>query len=155
MRDNILAIYNHGGEFAFSSLSDFLGNRPFSLSVAIPTAISERGFRQTIVGAHLQDDWRWRPNVTVNLGVRYEMATILTEVQGKLTVLRHLTDAQPHTPPPTSSCLTKASKTSRGQRIVITAAGPVIVLKFLAARVTIGSRSFLLFGEGIHFRGGH
>ena len=95
-RDNILAISNRGGEFAFSSLSDFVSNRPFSLSVAIPSAISERGFRQTIVGAYLQDDWRWRPNVTVNLGVRYEMATVPTEVQGKLTVLRHLTDAQPH-----------------------------------------------------------
>jgi hypothetical protein len=96
MRDNILAISNRGGEFAFSSLSDFVSNRPFSLSVAIPSAISERGFRQIIVGAYLQDDWRWRPNVTVNLGVRYEMATVPTEVQGKLTVLRHLTDAQPH-----------------------------------------------------------
>src|SRR5882724_474711 len=67
-----------------------------SLSAAIPSAISERGFRQTIVGTYLQDDWRWRPNVTFNLGLRYEMATVPTEVQGKLTVLRHLTDAQPH-----------------------------------------------------------
>jgi hypothetical protein len=60
------------------------------------SAISERGFRQTIVGTYFQDDWRWRPNVTLNLGLRYEMATVPTEVQGKLTVLRHLTDAQPH-----------------------------------------------------------
>ena len=96
IRDNILAISNPGGEFSFSRLSDFLTNRPFSLSAAIPGAISERGFRQTIVGAYLQDDWRWRPNLTVNLGVRYEMATVPTEVQGKLTVLRQLTDAQPH-----------------------------------------------------------
>jgi hypothetical protein len=60
-----------------------------------------------------------------------------------------------HTPPPNPSCLTKAYKTSRGQRTVITAAGPVLVLKFLAARMTSGSRSLLLFGEGIHFRGSH
>ena len=96
IRDNILAISNPGGEFAFSLLSDFLSNRPFSLSAAIPGAISERGFRQTIVGAYVQDDWRWRPRLTVNMGVRYEMATVPTEVQGKLTVLRQLTDAQPH-----------------------------------------------------------
>jgi hypothetical protein len=96
LRDNIFAISNRGGEFSFSSLSDFLANQPFSLSVAIPSAISERGFRQTIVGTYLQDDWRWRPNVTFNLGLRYEMATVPIEVQGKLTVLRHLTDAQPH-----------------------------------------------------------
>lgn len=96
IRDNILAISNPGGEFAFSQLSNFLTNRPFSLSAAIPSAISERGLRQTIVGMYVQDDWRWRSNVTVNLGLRYEMATVPTEVQGKLTVLRHLTDAQPH-----------------------------------------------------------
>ena len=96
IRDNILAISNPGGEFAFSLLSDFLSNRPFSLSAAIPSAISERGLRQTIAGTYVQDDWRWRPSVTVNLGLRYEMATVPTEVQGKLTILRHLTDAQPH-----------------------------------------------------------
>jgi len=96
MRDNILAISNPGGEFAFSQFSDFLTNQPFSLSAAIPSAVSERGLRQTIVGTYIQDDWRLRPNLTVNLGLRYEMTTVPTEVQGKLTVLRHLTDAQPH-----------------------------------------------------------
>src|SRR6202163_4374482 len=96
MRDNILAISNRGGEFSFSSLSDFLTNHPFSLSAAIPSAISERGFRQTIVGTYLQDDWRWRPNVTLNLGVRYEMSTVFKEVQGKLANLYNLTDTQPH-----------------------------------------------------------
>jgi len=34
--------------------------------------------------------------VTVNLGLRYEMATVPTEVQGKLTTLRSITDATPH-----------------------------------------------------------
>jgi len=96
IRDNVLAVSDTGGEFSFSSLSNFLTNAPFSLSVAIPGAISGRGFRQTIFGAYLQDDWRWRPNLTINLGMRYEMAAVPTEVHAKLTVLRNLTDAQPH-----------------------------------------------------------
>jgi len=95
IRDNMLGVSDTGGLFSFNSLSDFLTNVPFFLSAAIPSAVTERGIRQTILGAYFQDDWRWRPNVTINLGVRYEMATVPTEVQGKLTVLRQLTDALP------------------------------------------------------------
>lgn len=96
IRDNELGVSTPGGEFLFNSLSDFLTNKPFSLAAAIPTAVSPRGIRQTIVGTYIQDDWRWRPNLMINLGMRYEMVTALTEVQGKLTVLRQLTDATPH-----------------------------------------------------------
>jgi len=96
IRDNILGISDPGGVFSFNSLTDFLSNSPFALSAAIPGAVSERGFRQTVIGAYLQDDWRWRPNLTFNLGLRYEMATVPTEVHDKLTVLRNITDATPH-----------------------------------------------------------
>jgi hypothetical protein len=96
IRDNILGISDPGGTFSFNSLSDLLTNVPFFLSAAIPSAVTERGFRQTILAAYIQDEWRWRPNVQVTLGLRYEMATVPTEVQGKLTVLRHITDAMPH-----------------------------------------------------------
>ena len=96
IRDNMLGVSDTGGVFSFNSLSDFLTNVPFFLSAAIPSAVTERGLRQTILGAYIQDDWRWRSNATVNLGLRYEMATVPTEVQGKLTTLRHITDATPH-----------------------------------------------------------
>ena len=96
IRDNMLGVSDAGGVFSFNSLSDFLTNVPFFLSAAIPSTVTERGIRQTILGAYVQDDWRWRTNVTINLGVRYEMATVPTEVQGKLTTLRNITDAKPH-----------------------------------------------------------
>lgn len=96
MRDNIVAVSDPGGVFSFNSLSDFLTNTPFFLSAPLPTSLSTRGLRDTIGGAYIQEDWRWRPNFTVNLGMRYEMSSVPTEAHGKLTVLRHLTDATPH-----------------------------------------------------------
>src|SRR5216683_2593983 len=96
IRDNMLAVSDAGGVFSFNLLSDFLTNVPFFLSAAIPSAVTGRGIRQTIFAAYIQDDWRWRPNLTVNVGLRYEMATVPTEVLGKLTTLRHITDANPH-----------------------------------------------------------
>jgi hypothetical protein len=96
VRDNELGVSNPNGEFLFNSLSGFLTNQPFSLSAALPSGVSPRGIRQAIVGTYAQDDWRWRPNFTINLGLRYEMSTVISEVQAKLTVLRNLTDATPH-----------------------------------------------------------
>jgi hypothetical protein len=96
IRDNMFGFSNPTGEFTFNSLSNFLTNTPFSLAASIPSAVSGRGIRQTILAGYLQDDWRWRSSLTVSAGLRYEMATVPTEVNGKLTVLRNLTDTSPH-----------------------------------------------------------
>lgn len=48
--------------------------------------------RQTAYGAYFQDDWRIKPNLTLNLGMRYEMATVLSEAHGDVQNLVHLTD---------------------------------------------------------------
>jgi hypothetical protein len=58
--------------------------------------LTERGMRNSITGGYFQDDWRLRPSLMLNLGLRYEMSTVPYEVQGKISNLYNLTDAQPH-----------------------------------------------------------
>ena len=80
------------GEYAFAGVSDFLQGIPGSFTVDIPGTDTVRGERMSMFGTYFQDDFRIRPNLTINLGVRYEMGTVVTEVNGKLANLRNLTD---------------------------------------------------------------
>jgi hypothetical protein len=44
-----------------------------------------RGWRNTEVGIFFNDDWKIRPNLTLNLGMRYDLYSRLTEVQDRAT----------------------------------------------------------------------
>src|SRR6267142_1208685 len=103
MQLNYHGVSTPTGQFSFGSLTNFLTNKPDNFSSALGTGYTPRGLRQTLFGAYLQDDWRLRPNLTLNLGLRYEMVTVPTEVQGKLVNLLNMTDPVHHcaiTPPP-------------------------------------------------------
>jgi len=91
--DNTFGEDQPGGLFAFNSLSDFLTNQTASFISDTPGTESPRGIRQNMAGAYIQDHWRARPNLTVDYGLRYQFASIITEVQGKLGNLRNLTSA--------------------------------------------------------------
>jgi hypothetical protein len=82
------------GDWAFGSLSDFLTNKPLSFIAGLGV-VPPRDVHQTIVGIYFQDNWKLRKNLTVDLGLRYEMATVPYEVNGRYVSLRNLTDAQP------------------------------------------------------------
>jgi hypothetical protein len=83
------------GTFTFSSFSDFLQNKPATLAALIPGSDTIRGIRQTVFAGYIQDDMRLRKNLTVNLGVRYEMVTDAKEDYGRLASLKNLTDPAP------------------------------------------------------------
>ena len=52
-----------------------------------------RDYKQWLFGFFAQDDVRVRPNLSLNLGLRYEFITTPTEVNGKLSNLRSVTDS--------------------------------------------------------------
>ncbi len=83
------------GKFIFGSLRNFLINQPASFDATIPGTRSPFYVRQSIFGAYAQDDYRIRPNLTLNLGLRYEMATVPTEKYNHLATLVKLTDTTP------------------------------------------------------------
>jgi len=83
------------GRFTFGSLRNFLTNVPTTFNAVVPGKNETIYLRQTIFGAYVQDDFRVRPNLTLNLGLRYEMATVPTEKYDRLTNLVNLTSNQP------------------------------------------------------------
>jgi hypothetical protein len=93
---NVLADTDPNGIWHFADLQSFLTNNPTKFQGGIANTLSPRNLRQTLFGAYLQDDWRWKSNLTLNLGLRYEMSTVPTETAGKLANLRNLSDANAH-----------------------------------------------------------
>ncbi|HEV2387038.1 MAG TPA: TonB-dependent receptor [Candidatus Acidoferrales bacterium] len=100
MQDNQLGTANPNGQFIFGGLAQFLANQPTSFNAPISTALTPRDLRQTVFGAYAQDDLQWRPNLTLNLGLRYEMTTVPGEVHNELAALANLTDPGPRTGTP-------------------------------------------------------
>src|ERR1700687_665395 len=103
---NVIADTDPNGIWRFGSLSEFdqngifkrstfLQNIPLKFQGGTASTLSPRNLRHNIFATYLQDDWHVRPNLTLNLGLRYEMSTVPTETSGKIANLRNLMDPLP------------------------------------------------------------
>jgi Carboxypeptidase regulatory-like domain/TonB-dependent Receptor Plug Domain len=95
MQYNFEAFFEPGGLWRFHNITDFLTNNPYHFEAGIPRTNTPRELRQTLFGAYVQDDWRVRSNVTLNIGLRYEMVTVVKDAQGKISNLLNISDPAP------------------------------------------------------------
>jgi hypothetical protein len=100
-RYNTQVAADPNGAYTFASLTAFLTNSKVTNFFAdldyeggqtAPSEIGfpERGFRQNVAGTFVQDTWHCNPDLTLNLGMRYEMASVPNEVNGLQSNLRNI-----------------------------------------------------------------
>jgi len=102
MQENELSNLQPTGLWSFPTLADFLTNTEPAGTSFIGTLPNPafgitfpRGQRAKLFGGYVQDDWRARPNLTLNLGLRYEMLTNPYAVHNLSINLESLTAVNP------------------------------------------------------------
>ena len=99
------------GSITFSGVSSFMQGVPTQIGAVQPypsfvtgpgsqtldrrpttATISQRDYHFKTFGFYVQDDYRWKPRVTLNLGLRYEFMTTPQDVDGRQSYIPQLAD---------------------------------------------------------------
>ena len=88
---NTLSAFSQNAEWVFRSIESFFSGVAFRLDVCcVPGVLDSnttRGWRMNTFGAYIQDDWQAKPSLTLNLGLRYDISTEPSEVNGQVAQL--------------------------------------------------------------------
>jgi len=68
----------------YPNLLALLNNTPNRLNALAPGGSSAVAIRESFFAGYLQDDWRFRPNLTINMGVRYEFTTLPKDANNRI-----------------------------------------------------------------------
>ncbi len=90
----------------YPNLAALLNNAPDRLNALAPGGSNEVAIRESLFAGYIQDDWRFRPNLTVNLGLRYEFTTLPKDANNRIQEITTLVNcATPGVAPgPGSPC---------------------------------------------------
>ena len=75
--------FNFNGSFTGVAMGDTLEG--LASGISRNNSLVQQGFRTWEPSGYFQDDWRARPWLTINLGLRYDIFTPYTEVHGRIS----------------------------------------------------------------------
>jgi len=83
------------GSYTFNTLESFLAGVPFRFQALLPGGDDPvKNLTQILFGSYLQDNYTVSPSLTLNLGLRYEFATVPKNIDGKSSSLRNFNDSE-------------------------------------------------------------
>ncbi len=96
----------NGRKNNYKTLDDLLNNVPDRLNALAPGGSNEVAIRESLFAGYIHDDWRFRPNLTFNLGLRYEFTTLPRDANNRIQEITTLMNcATPGVDPgPNSPC---------------------------------------------------
>jgi hypothetical protein len=88
---NQVSDLNAAGFYRFDSLLNFLLGKPRTAELMAPGSDSTRGWRQHLLQAFLQQEWRPERGLSITLGVRYDTYSVPAEVHNRVSTLADVT----------------------------------------------------------------